>query len=76
MHRDERALRDARAVWNTPERRELYKRRVECELLIAKAIRAGGRKARAWGLGAANLQAHSIAMHVNLAVLAGQHPKE
>lgn len=76
LHRDERALRDARAVWNTPERRELYKRRVECELLIAKAIRAGGRKARAWGLGAANLQAHSIAMHVNLAVLAGQHPKE
>lgn len=76
LHPQEQALRAARAQWQTPERRSLYRRRTECELLIANAIRAGGRQARAWGLPHAVLQAHSIAIHLNLAVIARELAKE
>ncbi len=76
LHPEEQALRAARAHWKTPERRALYRRRAECELLIANAVRSGARQARAWGLGAAVLQAHSIAIHLNLAVLARELAKE
>jgi hypothetical protein len=76
LHTEEEALRAARDEWKRPERRLLYRRRAEVELLIANAVRSGSRKARAWGLRAARLQAHSIAMHLNLAVLAKHVPKE
>ena len=76
LHPLEQALRAARAQWKTPERRSLYRRRTEVELLIANAVRAGGRQARAWGLQAAVLQAHSIAIHLNLAVIARELAQE
>jgi len=72
LHPQEEALRAARAQWRTPERRALYRRRAECELLIANAVRSGARQARAWGIDAAILQAHSIAIHLNLAIAARQ----
>lgn len=76
LHPEEQALRAARAQWRTPERRALYRRRTEVELLIANAVRAGGRQARAWGLQNAVLQAHSIAIHLNLAVIGRELARE
>lgn len=72
LHPYEEALRAARARWRTPERRALYRRRAECELLIANAVRSGARQARGWGIDAAILQAHSIAIHLNIAIAARQ----
>lgn len=76
LHPEEQALRAARAQWRTPERRALYRRRTEVELLIANTVRAGGRQARAWGLQSAVLQAHSIAIHLNLAVIGRELTRE
>lgn len=70
LHPDEQELRAARADWDLPERQLEYKRRGEGESLIARMVRYGARQARAFGLAAATLQAHAVAMTANLALLA------
>ena len=72
LHPFERELRKARDDWQDVEVREAYKRRNEHERLVNQLTRHGGRKARAWGLKAANLQAHAIAASTNLTLLARQ----
>ena len=54
------------------EVRRLYRIRSQCERLVNQVTRHGGRTARSFGLGAAQLQAHLIAMRCNLGVLAKQ----
>lgn len=70
LHAHERELREARAQWQAPERQAEYRRRGEGELLVARMVRFGARKARSFGLFMANLQAHVCAMAANLARLA------
>jgi len=70
LHADEQELRAAREVWEDPARRLAYRRRGEGETLVARMIRYGARQARAFGLEAANLQVHAVAMAANLALLA------
>ncbi|MGB0972789.1 MAG: transposase [Mycobacterium sp.] len=70
LHPFERELRQARSDWEQPEIRAAYRTRSQCERLINQMTRHGARHARSWGLQAANLQAHLIAMRCNLAVLA------
>ena len=70
LHPHERALREAREQWTRPERKRLYRRRAEVELVIARAVRQGARQCHAYGLSSANLQAHSIAMTLNAAISA------
>lgn len=64
----ERDLRRARAEW--PARKEEYRRRGQGERLVAGMVRRGARQARAFGLSAANLQAHLVALTNNLAIWA------
>jgi len=70
LHPYEQELRAARYAWACPEVRETYRVRTQCERLVNQITRHGGRKARAFGLSAANLQAHVIAMRCNLELLA------
>ena len=70
LHQYEQDLRAAREAWQRPEVREAYRKRSECERLVHQVTRHGGRKSRGWGLGAANLQVHVIAMRSNLGMLA------
>lgn len=70
LHPHEEELRAARAAWDDPEIRRLYRDRTQCERLISQVVRHGGRKARAWGAESANLQAHAIVMRCNLELLA------
>ena len=70
LHAEEQALRAARAEWADPARQQQYRRRGEGERLIAQMVRHGSRQARAFGLRAANLQAHCIAITSNLGILA------
>jgi hypothetical protein len=70
LHPYEEALRAARAAWTDPALRDEYRDRSRFERLNNELVRHGARQARAWGLGAANLQAHAIAMRCNLALLA------
>ena len=70
LHPFERELRQARELWEQPQVREMYRVRSQCERLINQVVRHGARKARAFGLGAAQLQVHIIAIGCNLAVLA------
>lgn len=70
LHAYEAELVAARETWVLPNVREEYRVRSQCERLINQVIRHGGRKARAWGLAAANVQAHLIAMRCNLGLLA------
>lgn len=70
LHPYEAELSAAREAWERPEVREDYRVRSQCERLVNQITRHGGRKARAWGLATANLQAHLIAMRCNLALLA------
>jgi hypothetical protein len=72
LHPYERELRQARADWTDPSVRQAYKQRSQHERLINRLTRHGARQARAFGLGNAQLQAHSIAMTVNLTLLAKQ----
>ena len=76
LHPFERELREARELWERPEVRRLYRTRSQCERLVHQAVRHGGRKARSFGLGAAQLQAHLIAIRCNLGVLAKQMLRE
>lgn len=66
----EQELRASRATWADPARRAEYRRRGEGELLIARVVRYGGRRALAFGIAAAELQAYAVAMAANLARLA------
>jgi hypothetical protein len=70
LHPFEEELRDHRSAWQDPEVRQRYRRRAEFERLIHTAVQHGARQARAWGLAAANLQAHAIVASCNLALLA------
>lgn len=70
LHPYEQDLRRAREEWEEPELRETYRARSQGERLINEVIRHGGRQARAFGLKAAQLQAHAIAMACNLRLLA------
>lgn len=70
LHPYERELREARVEWENEDTREEYRVRTQCERLINELTRHGGRHARAFGLQKAQLQAHSIAMTVNLRLLA------
>ncbi len=70
LHPYERELRAAREVWRNPATRTTYRTRSQCERLVNQLTRYGGRQARAFGLGAAQLQAHLIAMRSNLCLLA------
>ena len=70
MHPHEQQLRQARHDWKDPEVRELYRRRSQCERLVNQMTRHGARRARGWGMGSAQLQAHLIAMRCNLQLLA------
>jgi hypothetical protein len=70
LHPYEEELVAARQAWERPEVRQDYRVRSQCERLVNQVTRHGGRTARTWGLAAANLQAHLIAMRCNLALLA------
>lgn len=70
LHPYERELRRARADWEDPKTKETYRARSQGERLISEVVRRGGRQARAFGLKAAQLQAHAIAMASNLRLLA------
>lgn len=76
LHAYEQELRQARKDWKDPVVRDRYRKRSECERLVNEPIRHGGRQARGFGLGAANLQAHVIVMRCNLGVLARQLAEE
>lgn len=70
VHAQHEELEAIRERWKQPEVREAYRERSQCERLIREAVRRGGRQAAAWGLQAAVLQAHTIAIGCNLAILA------
>jgi hypothetical protein len=70
LHPHEEQLRQAREQWKDDAVRESYRQRSQCERLVGQIVRHGGRHARGWGLGAAQLQAHLIAMRCNLQLLA------
>lgn len=70
LHPLEHELRERRASWKKPETKAMYRRRAEFERLIHQMTRHGGRKARSWGLTAANRQAHAISTACNLHLLA------
>jgi len=70
LHPYEEELREARELFQRPEIRQLYRARTQGERLVGQVTRHGGRKARAFGLGAAQLQAHCVALTANLKLLA------
>lgn len=70
LHPDEEEQRRARQQWSKPETKKRYRIRAQCERLINQMVRHGARRARAWGLGFAQLQAHAIATVCNLKLLA------
>lgn len=70
LHEHHEELCMLRERWKDPEVREDYRTRSQCERLIHTVVRRGCRQARAWGLQAATLQAHTAAVSSNLALLA------
>jgi hypothetical protein len=70
VHPYERELRLARQAWDDPNIRNAYRERSQGERLINEVVRRGARQARAFGLQAAQLQAHAIATACNLRLLA------
>lgn len=70
LHPHEQELRKAREVWKDPKSRAEYRERSQCERLIHQVTRHGGRNARSFGLGNAQVQVHAIAMACNLRLLA------
>lgn len=75
FHPDEEEQRRARRLWQDEAVRAEYRKRSQCERLINQVTRHGGRKARAWGLEFAQLQAHAIAAVCNLGLLAKALPE-
>lgn len=72
LHPYEEELRRAREQFSQKEVRQGYRLRTQGERLVNQVTRHGGRTARGFGLGSANLQAHLIAMADNLRLLARQ----
>jgi len=72
----EKEILASRELWKDPDLRHDYRRRSPGERLVNSMTRRGGRKAAAWGLRTANLQAHLIATVVNLRLLAEALAKE
>lgn len=70
LHPKEQALREAQAAWLRPEVRTTYRARTRFERLVNELTRHGARRARAFGLRAAQLQVHLIAATNNLRLLA------
>jgi hypothetical protein len=70
LHPYEEELRRAREQFSRKEVKQAYRLRTQGERLVNQVTRHGGRKARGFGLGAANLQGHLIAMTENLRLLA------
>jgi hypothetical protein len=70
LHPHEQQLRKARRDWEDPRVRSIYRERSQCERLVNQLVRHGARRARGWGLGSAQLQAHLIAIRCNLQLLA------
>jgi hypothetical protein len=70
LHPYENELRAARQAWLNPQTRTLYRIRTQCERLVHQVVRHGGRQARSFGLGAAQVQVHAIAAASNLRLLA------
>ena len=70
LHPFEQELRAAKDAWAQQDVRTEYRPRAQFERVNHLLVRHGGRQARAWGLSAANLQAHVIAMRCNLQLLA------
>ena len=70
LHPQERELREIRAEWEKPEMRRRYRRRTEGERLMREITRRGARRAGAWGLDNASLQAHCAGGVHNLRLLA------
>lgn len=70
LHPQERELREIRAEWAKPETRKRYRRRTEGERLMREMTRRGARRAGAWGLDNASLQAHCAGGVNNLRLLA------
>lgn len=70
LHPYEQELRRARETWTDTATRREYRTRSQGERLVNEVVRRGGRRARAFGLQAAQLQAHAIAMACNLRLLA------
>ncbi len=70
LHPLEKEMRDYREDWKNPDVRQEYRRRGEFERLINTVVRHGGRRARSWGLTAANVQAHGVVTTCNLRLLA------
>ena len=76
LHPYEREKRAARRDWARPEIRQRYRARSQCERLVHQTIRHGARQARAFGLGAANLQVHLVVTRCNLGLLAKKLAKQ
>lgn len=72
LHPLEQELREIRADWEKPETRKRYRRRTEGERLMREMTRRGARRAGAWGLDNASLQAHCAGGVHNLRLLARQ----
>lgn len=72
LHPLERELREIRAEWEKPATRKRYRRRTEGERLMREMTRRGARRAGAWGLDNASLQAHCAGGVHNLRLLARQ----
>lgn len=70
LHPHEQTLQAIREEWSRPETRKAYRVRTQCERLVNHLTRHGARQARAWGQGSAHFQVHTIAVAVNLALLA------
>jgi hypothetical protein len=70
LHPYEAEVRAARAAWESPQVRQDYRTRSQCERLVNQMTRHGARRARRWGLGPAQLHAHVIALGTNLTLLA------
>ena len=70
IHPDEQELRRLRAEWETRPIRRRYRLRSQGERLIFQMTRRGARRASAWGIRSAELQAHCIAAVNNLLLLA------
>ena len=70
LHRHEKALREQRARWCEPDVRDRYRQRAIGEGLVHSMTRHGCRRARAWGLQSAQVQAHLVAIVTNLKILA------
>ena len=70
LHPDEQELRAIRADWQKPATRAAYRLRTRGERLIREMTRRGARRACAWGIDSARLQAFFAGGVNNLLVLA------